>query len=155
MLRQNNSLMQAMEDNKLFFVGLKAFIAKDGKLLILREFASEKYPSGKKWEIPGGRITESEERTPLIDVLLREVREECGSIEIIVGEVFHVFRRQFPNGEWVFLAGFDCSYISGEVTLSHEHTEYAWIIEADMEHYDFVNGYEEAIRAYFRKKSFL
>lgn len=143
-----------MEQNeKLFYVGLKAFIASGDKLLIFREAEYPNAPGVRKWEIPGGRIQHSEIKYALIDVLLREVREECGeSLQIKVGEMFYAFRRQFPDGSWVFLAGYDCQYISGEVKLSHEHTDFAWIEEKDLRKYDFVNGYKEAITEYFRKK---
>jgi len=138
------------EDNKLFFVGLKAFIEKEGSLLVVRESGS--FREGGNWELPGGRIQQGETETPFNEVLLREVKEECGAIQIIVGDVIEIFRRKFANGQWVVLAGFDCRYLSGEVTVSDEHSEYAWITAKDLPSYQFVPGYKEAIESYFKKK---
>ena len=143
--------MAVIEDNKHFYVGLKAFIGKGDALLILRE--SEKFDGGGKWELPGGRIGNDEDDKTLQEVMLREVEEECGkALRVKVGDIVHVFRRQFANGEWVFLTGFDCEYLSGEVELSDEHCEYAWITQSDMEKYEFVKGYKEAIEILFSKK---
>ena len=141
------------QDNKLFFVGLKAFIEKDGKVLILRETFTP-YTKERAWELPGGRIQHDEDAVPLESILLREVREECGeNLRITVGDVIHVFRRQFSDASWVFLVGYDCKYLSGEVSISTEHTEYQWLAPEDIDTYDFVNGYKEAITEYFRKKA--
>ena|SRR3989344_7407606 len=138
------------EENKLFYVGMKAFIAKADTLLIVRQ--SQHYADSGKWQLPGGRIAHGEEGSSLESILLREIKEECGEIKISVGDIIHVFRRQFASGEWVFLVGFDCQYLSGEVELNEESTEYAWIRQEDIDRYEFVNGYQEAIEVYFSKK---
>ena len=137
------------EENRLFYVGMKALIEKDGALLILKQ--SDHYGKEKKWQLPGGRITFGEETVPFSDILAREIREECGELEVKIGGISQVFRRKFPSGEWVLLICFDCHYISGAVQLNGEHTEYAWITSTDIEKYEFVNGYEAAIRTHFQK----
>ncbi len=139
------------EDNAFFHVGMKGYISKEGKLLIVRE--SEAFEDGGKWELPGGRIGHDEVDSPFQDVLRREIAEECGAVRVRIGEIVHVFRRHFANGKRVVLLGFDCEYLEGEIVLSDEHEKYAWISEEDMKKYEFVNGYEEAIRTYFQKKS--
>ncbi len=138
------------EKNKLFYVGLKAFIEKDGALLLLKQ--SDHYGKERKWQLPGGRIAHGEGAVAFPDILSREIREECGEVKIKIGEMSHVFRRKFPSGEWVLLLCFDCHYISGEVKLNGEHTEYAWVTLAEMEKYEFVHGYKDAIQTYFQKK---
>lgn len=141
--------MAIIEDNKHFYVGLKAFIGKNGRLLVVRE--SEEFDEGGMWELPGGRIGNDESENTFHSVLLREVNEECGDVEIRIGEIIGVFRRRFANGEWVILVGYDCDYISGEISLSEEHCEYKWIGPEDVDGCVFVNGYKEAVVDYFRR----
>ncbi len=147
-----NGGMVVIEPNAKFFVGVKAFIEHEGKLLILRQ--SDHYEDVGKWQLPGGRIGLGEETEELKTVLLREVQEECGEgFSIAVGEFFHVFRRLPRNGTWTILIAFKCTYRSGEIRLNGEHTEYAWITREEMRKYEFVEGFQEALQIYFEKYS--
>jgi 8-oxo-dGTP pyrophosphatase MutT (NUDIX family) len=58
----------------------KAFITKNGKLLVIRRAASDPV-NPLRWEVPGGRIEPGE---LLDDCIRREVREEVG-LEIVPG----------------------------------------------------------------------
>lgn len=64
-----------MNTDALFCVGQKAFIEKDGKVLVLHD-------PGGRLDFPGGKIQEGEakdaEASSLIRSLQREVREETG-----------------------------------------------------------------------------
>lgn len=130
-------------------MGLKAFIRKDDRLLIVRE--SDKYKSGGAWELPGGRIKESELNTALSEILQREIVEELGNaFKVRIGSVLHVWRRPtHPDGP-VFLVGFDCYYESGDITVSEEHTETAWIQKSNIDEYLFADGFKEAIEKFFK-----
>lgn len=139
-----------MQDNKLFYVGLKAFIGKKGKLLITTETSN--YEGGQKWGLPGGRIQEGEESIPLKDILAREIREECGDIHIDIGEPFTIWRRPPHQGGQILLIGFHCLFQSGEIKMSEASgIGYEWISEKDIDRYHFVDGYKEAIMEFFRK----
>ena len=56
-----------------FEVGLKAFLVREGRLLLVRERIGERL-----WELPGGRFDGGEEQTPPVEILRRELREELG-----------------------------------------------------------------------------
>jgi 8-oxo-dGTP diphosphatase len=100
--------------HKLFQVGQKALIERDGSVLVLF------FPNG--WlDLPGGRIDEGE--TDLIAALKREVTEET-TLEIAVGEPFAT---GISRGGAVYLVFYRCRYVSGEVVLSHEHSDFRWV----------------------------
>ncbi len=135
-----------MED-KLFFVGQKAFLEKDGEILILLD-------PKVGMDFPGGKI--QKEETDLVEALKREVREETG-LEILVGEPFATWTNEFPPDYryqgWVFLVGYKCKYISGEVKLSHEHEQFFWVDKDSYKKYKKLDekngGYFKALEKYF------
>jgi 8-oxo-dGTP diphosphatase len=112
-----------MNEDAVFFVGQKAFIEKDGEVLVLSR------ANGGWLDLPGGKIQEGE--TDLGESLIREVREET-SLEIEIGEPFITRHSVFPEGHHnagkkIFLVSYKCKYKSGEVTLSEEHSSYQWV----------------------------
>jgi 8-oxo-dGTP pyrophosphatase MutT (NUDIX family) len=69
----------------------KAFITKNGKLLVIRRAASDPV-NPLRWEVPGGRIEPGE---LLDDCIRREVREEVG-LEIVPGSPFFLWQWSVP-----------------------------------------------------------
>lgn len=136
-----------MIDDQLLFVGQKAFIEKDGEILILLD-------PKLGLDLPGGKIKEGE--MDLEEALKREVREETG-LEINIGEPFTSWIIEFPpdhrNQGKVFLIGYKCKYISGEVTLSDEHSEYKWINKDSFKKLS-KDGHFKAIEKYFLTENF-
>jgi 8-oxo-dGTP diphosphatase len=105
-----------MTPDELFYVGQKAFIEKEGKLLVL-------FDRDGRLDFPGGKIQEGE--FDFDESLKREVLEETG-LDIKIGNVFH--RYFFTNKDKkIFVVAIVCSYISGELVLSDEHTRYQWV----------------------------
>lgn len=130
-----------------FDVGLKAFIEKEEKLLIVRE------SSGGLWEMPGGRIDVGEESEHLHNILLREVREELGgALLITIGQPFYSWIRPLtnPKPSFVFLTGYRCQYEGGEIALSNEHADIRWISRGDVGTIEWAPGYREAFVAYWQ-----
>lgn len=141
-----------MADDALFCVGQKAFIEKDGKILIL-------YDPKDGIDFPGGKIQEGEAKvgdsTSLTNALKREVMEETG-LEIEVGNPFDIWYFEFRKGhrnypKVVYIVAFKCKYISGDVTLSDEHSEYKWISRDDYMNYKEDNEYFGAVEKYFKE----
>jgi 8-oxo-dGTP diphosphatase len=100
--------------HRTFEVGLKAFIERDGQVLVVF------FPNG--WlDFPGGRI--DEEDPGLEEALQREVREETG-LEVEVGAPFATW---VGRGGRVFLVGYACRYLGGDVLLSDEHSAFRWV----------------------------
>jgi 8-oxo-dGTP pyrophosphatase MutT (NUDIX family) len=141
-----------MAGDALLCVGQKAFIEKDGKVLILSD------PT-EGLDFPGGKIqvgeAKSDDALSLSRSLRREVREETG-LEIEVGDPFVVWYHEFPRNhrnypKAVYLVGFRCKYVSGEVRLSDEHNKFKWLDKSDRALFDGRNGYSSALRKYFDK----
>ena len=106
-----------------FEVSLKAFVARGNEALFVRE-ADTGY-----WELPGGRIDAGEETAPHELILAREIEEELGSqIRIAVGTDTVTWTRRRPlDGAFLFIVARVCHWRSGEIRLSHEHDDHAWV----------------------------
>lgn len=131
-------LLNNME-NQLFYVGQKAFIEKDGEVLVLMDKVGTDFPGGR---INEGALNFKEE-------LKREVREEA-SLEIEVGEPFYAWHSTFaPNGHYIFIVGYKCKYISGDVKISHEHVGYQWVNKDNYTKVEPKDTYYDALVKYF------
>jgi len=139
-----------MNDDALFCVGQKAFIQKDGKVLVLND-------PEEGLDFPGGKIQVGEARdgdaSSLFRSLQREVKEETG-LEIEVGNPFVVWYHEFPKNhrnypKVVYLVGFRCKYVSGEIGLSDEHNKFRWVDKNDYFEVDDGSDYFDALRKYF------
>ncbi len=115
--------------NKPLGVAVKAIIRKNGRILLLQRSPYSGFDPGL-WEFPGGKIDYGENLT---EALMREVKEEAGLL-ISVGQpvkTWHFIKEPF----WVTSISFSCDYISGSVTLSPEHTAYAWVDSKEYKNY--------------------
>ena len=142
-----------MNDDALFCVGQKAFIEKDGKVLILND-------PGEGLDFPGGKIQDGEAKdgdaSSLFRSLQREVREETG-LEIEVGNPFVVWYHEFPKNhrnypKVVYLVGFKCKYVSGDIKLSDEHNKFKWVDKNDYAEVDDGSDYFDALKKYFEQR---
>ena len=135
-----------MANDKFFFVGQKAFIEKEGKLLVLFD------PKGRV-DFPGGKIQEGE-----VDIgvsLLREVKEETDLI-VSVGTPFITWSFDLPEGhpnagKTVFLVGYKCGYREGTLKLSEEHSSYNWVGKEDIDNMHSAGGHFKALKKYFER----
>ena len=141
-----------MKRDALFCVGQKAFIEKDGKVLILGD------PT-EGLDFPGGKIQEGEAKdadaSSLIVSLKREVMEETG-LEIEVSDPFAVWYHEFPKNhrnypKVVYLVAFKCKYVSGNVKLSNEHDSYKWVDKNNYKDVDDGSDYFDILKKYFQK----
>lgn len=109
-------------DYALYHVALKILLKKRDQILLLKS------PRGYL-DLPGGRIDNVEDTTPLTEILAREIREELGeSIKYKLGKPLFQYRRFFPKKDWkIFLTVYEAEYISGEIQIFEEHSEYLWI----------------------------
>lgn len=139
-----------MNKDALFCVGQKAFIEKDGKVLVLNDPV-------EGLDFAGGKIQEGEAKdgdiSSLIRSLKREVKEETG-LEIEVFNPFAVWYHKFPKGhrnygKVVYLVAFKCKYVSGELKLSDEHDKFRWVDENDYKEVDDGSDYFDVLKKYF------
>lgn len=139
-----------MGNDALFCVGQKAFIEKDGKVLVI-------FDTMEGLDFPGGKIQEGEAKmgnpAGLIDSLKREVAEETG-LQIEVFDPFTVWYHEFPenhrnSGKVVYIVGFKCKYLSGEIKLSEEHNKFEWVDKNSYEKWNDKSDYFGALKKYF------
>ncbi len=142
-----------MNEDALFCVGQKAFIEKDGKVLVL-------FDPKEGLDYPGGKIQEDEAKdgdaSSLVLALQREVREETG-LEIEVFNPFAVWYHEFPKShrnypKVVYLVAFKCKYVSGNVSLSDEHDNFRWVDKNDYKEVDDGSDYFDVLKKYFEQR---
>ena len=127
------------------FIGVKALIKYEGKVLILREAAYDEGTNEGKWDVPGGRINPEE---PILEGLKREVTEES-QLVIETEEVLGVFET-FPEikGEscHVVRVFYRAKAITTNVVLSGDHDLYEWVSLEGLSGKQFVSSLEPLIR---------
>jgi 8-oxo-dGTP diphosphatase len=135
------------DNDKPFYVDQKAFIERDGKVLVLNDPILG-------LDYPGGKIQEGE--TDWVAALKREVREET-TLEISVGEPFITWHFTVPEGPHrnagkdLFLVGYTCKHVSGEITLSEEHDGFEWVARDALPKFTDIAGYLPALKTYFSR----
>ena len=111
---------------KIFYVGVKGVIVRDGKVLVLRSNPDHEN-RGERWEMPGGRMDDDES---IEQTLNRELKEELPNItDIKVGEILgaHRLHKDIDGNKSLVLIYYKVSAnFKGEPSLSEEHTEYIW-----------------------------
>jgi len=119
--------------NAMFEVSLK-FVVKDTKGRILLLAMPDNDQMAGYFDLPGGRIKESEKKCSLKNVLNRELMEELGSnVQLKIRESpVAIGRHSYPSKEtgktmWIFWVLFEALYEGGEVQISSEHKSYSWV----------------------------
>ena len=124
-------------------VAAKAIVRRDdGRLLLIRRPRDAEREPGL-WDLPGGKMDPGE---TLRETLVREGREETG-LKLTVGQPIHIchFER---NAVWVTCVTFACRSTDGEVRLSAEHDEFAWIDASEIPDRDYAIAIREQLDAY-------
>jgi 8-oxo-dGTP diphosphatase len=133
-----------MEDAQVY-VGQKAFIEKNGKILGVQDSAT------LLWDFPGGKIKWEES---LEKSLKREVTKEVG-LDVEVGEPFHTWKYEVVEknsrsfGKRILLIGVKCKYLSGNVKLSSEHSDFEWITNKNLGRVRYSREWLKALNKYF------
>lgn len=119
---------QDITQKETYFVAVKVFLEKEGRLLILKDNFGD-------WDLPGGRIKKDEFYAPLDQVVERKMSEELGSaIAYTVEEKPAIFMRHerveaAPGNPTVriFALGYIARLEAGEINLSPRHVEAKWV----------------------------
>lgn len=122
------------EKRWLFFVGIKALIVKDRKVLLLAAGPSELSSTQRKeifWDLPGGKIESGEN---VEDTLRREVSEELGieKKDLIINNIFEASVSNFKTSHGVdvplLLITFECGLRGNgdSFKLTDEHSSFKW-----------------------------
>jgi 8-oxo-dGTP diphosphatase len=141
-----------MQENLRARVSAGAAIFRGDQILLLHRSPQASNPGA--WDLPGGHVEPGE---TLIRAARREVREETG-FAVRIGPLFHaeVFGSFSKRGKIRPTVGvyFHCrAPIRKTPSLDvGEHTEYAWVPEADLVEYPMVPYLERTVRAAFESK---
>lgn len=111
---------------KGFGAGIHLLIKKDNRFLVLKRSENDKDDPGH-WDLPGGGIRYMEK--PL-DAALRESNEEAG-IEVRIVNILDMWGKFFEDN-WSIESLVEAEYVSGEVRLSFEHSQYKWITKQQL-----------------------
>lgn len=104
-----------------FDAGVHVLVKKDDAYLVIKRSDQDTDDPGF-WDMPGGGINFGEQP---IDAILREVKEETG-IDVMVKGVIDLYAKNYHD-KWSIESTYEAEYLSGEVTLSNEHSDYKWI----------------------------
>jgi len=147
--------LSKFDPRKAHYIISTVAIIKDGRFLITKRAPHEKvFPN--KWTLPGGKLEMDDYIHMPTDgkyqwynimehSLRRESLEEVGlDIKNIRYLTSLVFIR--PDGIPVVVLSMYADYVGGEVQLSEDMTEFAWVTAEDAKNYDFIEGiYEELV----------
>lgn len=134
------------------FVATKAFIVRDGKVLLVRE--SPRYKDGTnagKFDVVGGRVKPGQR---FDESLKREVREETG-LEVKIGRPFFVneWRPVVKGEEWQIVGiFFECFSDSAAVNLSEDHDAFEWIDPKKYENYPIIENLKPVFEKYIKNR---
>lgn len=142
-----------IKDKDLHRIVATAFIYKPDRTYLVTRRAMHKKVMPGKWTVPGGGLTADDyiNTKPstasnqwygaLENTLRREVKEE---VNLEIGKPEYLLDYTFIRPEGIPVLGltFMAPYVSGEVVLDEDATEFAWIKAEDASKYDFIEGIE-------------
>ncbi len=98
-----------------------AFVERDGRYLVL-ERGQEPYRG--RWELPGGFVETGESPA---DAVAREIFEETG-LRIVTARILGAYTSRYgDDGKWTVDVAFHCKAPTGELNLSAESSDAAWV----------------------------
>lgn len=124
---------------------------KEGKYLITKRSAKQKFMASR-WHVPGGGISMDDyvnlpKSTPndpqwynVMEVALkREVREE---VNLEIGKAEYLLDLAFVRHDGVpaICLSYFAPYSSGDVVLSHEDEDFAWVTFEEAKKYNLIEG---------------
>jgi len=125
---------------------VRGLMYNKGKFLLLKSAKDSVFQENiGKWEAPGGRIDKKENRTAAI---LREVKEETGINCFIIKEMepAHDKYKDVDSYCNIYLL----KPLSTKVSLSLEHSEYAWFNYKEIKKLPLVK-FADLLLPYFKK----
>lgn len=123
-----------------YFVAVKLFLEKDGKLFIFKDKWND-------WDLPGGRIRKDEFNVPLEKIIERKMKEEIGeSVTYALGKPVVLMRheRQEATADQqtihIFAVGYMAILKEGEPRLGDHHVEMKWVDLKDFKPEEYFTG---------------
>ena len=153
-----------MENKELHRISITGIIYKkigdEYKYLITKRSPHKKaFPN--KWTVPGGGLeTDDYVNTPptteqghwyfaITNALKREIKEE---VNLEVDQIEYLLDIAFINKETpTLILSYYCHYVSGDVKLDNDATDYAWVSYEEAKEYDLIDGILEEIEMVEKK----
>ena len=132
-----------LNNHAQYQVATKALLFRGDKLLVL-------LTPDNGIDFPGGRVDATEVDLSWHEALRRELNEEIGAdVRVEMGRTLFVSKRTFhrpDNTTRIAAIFFECQYVSGDITLSDEHSTHLWmtpqeLLTTDLE---YVSGDEKS-----------
>ena len=115
-------------------VAVGAAVCRDGKVLVVQR---GKEPSRGIWTVPGGVVDLGEQ---MCEAAAREVREECGlhiDVGRVIGILDNIVRDRDDTIRYHYaIVDLAARYVSGELQISDELMDAAWITPDQFDEYD-------------------
>jgi len=133
---------------KSFYIGVKAIVVHDGKILLLKRIRNGKY----FWDGPGGRVEANEE---LESAIKRELAEELQGIHnITVEKLLYIYRlpHDLKDNHGLLRIFYKITADISHISLEPAHEEYIWIEKDKIDEFfvfesDHIDGgIEKAVR---------
>lgn len=125
-------------------VAQKAIVVKDNKILITKD-VNEKVV----WELPGGRLDETEKP---MDGIKREIREELG-VECEVKGIFYIDRMYHArDNQWMLVIYYIVELLSEDFKVDPvEVDEMQWVDKETWSNHEYFPEYVIALEKYFKE----
>ena len=146
------------KDKELHRIVTTTIIYKSNFTYLITKRSAHKKVHPNKWTVPGGGLnTDDYINTPpstqgapqwygaLEKSLKREIKEEV-NIEMEKPEFLVDLTFIRPDGIPVICFSYFAKYISGEVALDEDSTEFAWVSLEQAKNYDLIDGIWDEIR---------
>jgi len=117
-----------IKDHAIYQVSLKVLLKKGNEFLFLKS------ANGKYWDMPGGRIDNIENKTPLEKIIAREVKEELGkNLKYKLGGPLFQYRKIYTSDKLpILMTVYGAEYVSGDIKTSSEHSGYHWFKKSEL-----------------------
>lgn len=110
-----------MPKPKKYYVGVKAAIVKNGKVLLVENVTTK----NNRFSFPGGKIDDGES---IEKALRRELKEELDINSIKIEGLLDVFERfDYKKGKGLMLIVYKVSADTKKMKISKEHIGFRWI----------------------------
>lgn len=115
---------------------------QSGRCLLLRRSGRSRR-NARKWDFPGGKVDVGES---LEEAVTRELDEETG-LQVSIERLAGATQSEREDALWVYLI-LEGRFIAGQVTLSDEHDDFAWVDPRELPRVDFASQFARFAQDY-------
>jgi 8-oxo-dGTP diphosphatase len=137
-----------MNEPKPYSLSVRALIVNDERriLILKRSIDCREYPG--LWDLPGGKVEDGEK---FDKALVREVKEET-DLAITLKRILDKNEYETEKQRIINLY-IEVENWKGELKLSTEHEEFAWITASDISNFDLVDHFTSVLETFFSENT--